>query len=378
MISTGPVKSKRIAALVPNILGHSPGQRVRIELWANALKSVGWEIEFLPFEDELLHEILYTEGNSVRKAGGIIRCYEKQLRVVLRRISADVIFIFREASLIGPAVLERLAARQKIPIIFDVDDPIFLPYKSPTNNWASLLKFSRKTHKIFRLSTHVIAINNLIGDYAAKFNPNVTVIPNCVDTDKFVPRGERQDSMGGPTKLVWIGSRSTMQNLREIEIPIRKLQSKNNTPLIVIGAGEADLDLEQLETRQWSAETEVADLQEGDIGLLPLNDLPWNDWKFFFKAIQYMAVGIPVVAQRTGSTSELIQNGLNGFLVETPDEWHSRLEYLTLQPEIRKQMGKAARQTAVESYSLKTQIPRILDLFERVGNTATENSNGRH
>ena len=360
-------KKKRIAAFVPNVLSFSPGQRVRIELWAEALKAAGWEIEFFPFEDDLLHEVLYSGGNSLKKVGGMIRCYKRQLQVVLEKFSADIIFIYREASLIGPAFLERLAARQNIPIVFDLDDPIFLPYKSPTNSWVSLLKFSRKTHKLFRLSAHIIAINKLIGDYATQFNPNVTIIPNCIDTDRFVP-GDRNGSAGSRTKLVWIGSVSTMQNLSEIAEPIRKLQAEHDAPLLVIGSGKANLDLPQLETRQWSAESEVRDLQEGDIGLLPLNDLPWNNWKFFFKAIQYMAVGIPVVARRMGSNSEVIKDGENGFLVETRDEWHDKLRSLILDPDTRARMGKAARQTVLENYSLKAQMPRLVNVFEGLYN----------
>lgn len=37
-------------------------------------------------------------------------------------------------------------------MIYDIDDPIFLPYKSPVNGWMSLLKLSRKTHSPFRMS----------------------------------------------------------------------------------------------------------------------------------------------------------------------------------------------------------------------------------
>lgn len=359
-------KKKKIAALVPNVLGFSPGQRVRIELWAKYLEQAGWEVEFYSFEDDELHEIFYKGGNALAKGKGLLRCYRKQLHVVLKKISADVIFIYREAALIGPALIERLAARQNIPIIFDIDDPIFLPYKSPVNGWASLLKFSKKTHNLFKLSARVIAINDLIGDYALQYNPNVTIIPNSIDTEKYQPLSSKDNPSDTSANLVWIGSHSTMPNLLAVSEPLKKIQSEYKCPLLIIGAGKSELRGVETEMIQWSAETEIKDLQRGDIGLLPLDDAPWNNWKFFFKAIQYMAVGIPVIARKIGSNSEVIQDGVNGFLVETDEEWYGRIKLLITNPQLRSEMGANARRTVLEKYSLSSQIPRIVEAFESV------------
>src|SRR5688572_8720308 len=146
---------KRIAALVPNILGVSPGQRVRIESWVSFLEQAGWAVDFYPFEDAGLHEILYESGNAMAKATRLLQCYRRQLALILEGPPCDVLFIYREAALIGPALLERLAKRLRVPIIYDLDDPVFVPYRSPMNGWFSLLKFPRKTYSLFRLSTHV-------------------------------------------------------------------------------------------------------------------------------------------------------------------------------------------------------------------------------
>ena len=87
-------------------------------------------------------------------------------RAFLSQVRCDVLFVYREAALIGPALLERLpAARHGVPLVYDVDDPVFLPYSSPTNHWFSLMKFPHKTHALFRLSDHVITINGSLADY---------------------------------------------------------------------------------------------------------------------------------------------------------------------------------------------------------------------
>ncbi|HMF55084.1 MAG TPA: glycosyltransferase [Pyrinomonadaceae bacterium] len=354
---------KRIAALVPNSLGVSPGQRVRIETWAPYLEQAGWTVDFYPFEDERLRSVLYRPGAMRAKVSLLLSCYLRQLRLVLQGPPCDLLFVFREAALFGPAILERLAGRLKVPIIYDLDDPVFVPYRSPINGWFSLLKFSRKTNTIFRLSDHVIAINNLIAGYAAKFNPSVSVMPNCVDIERYRPLPRAPDDS---LRLVWVGSHSTMRNLESIADPLRRLQAIHKAPLRVIGAGEVNLPGVDVEMRQWSAQTEVASLQDCDVGLVPLPDHPWHRWKFFYKTVQYMATGLPVVARRIGSNSEIIQDGVNGFLVESEDEWYERLLVLANDRELRQRMGEAARSTVVEHYSVQKQMPRLVEIFEQV------------
>ena len=354
---------KRIAALVPNILGVSPGQRVRIESWAQYLREAGWTVDFYPFEDAGLHEIIYSPGQAAGKAKRLLQCYLRQLRVVFQGPPCDILFIYREAALIGPAFLERLAKRLRVPIIYDLDDPVFIPYRSPMNGWFSLLKFPRKTNSLFRLSDRIIAINNLIAEHAARFNPAVSVIPNCVDIEKYQPKAKPLDA---PVRLVWIGSHSTMPNLETISEPLRRLQETDNVPLRVIGVGEVNLPGVQAEVRQWSAETEVAELQDCDVGLVPLTDLNWNLWKFFFKTVQYMATGLPVVARRMGSNVEIIEHGVNGFLVESEEEWYDCMRELVTNHDLRQRMGRAARERVVAQYSTQSQMPRMVSVFEQV------------
>ncbi len=361
-IRTAAGTSPRIAALVPNVLNFCPGQRVRIESWAQFLPQYGWDVQFYPFEDDQLHAALYSSGRHLAKMSGMLRCYLRQLQRVMAGPRADVLFIYREAALIGPAFIERLAKRWRVPIVMDIDDPIFLPYRSPTNGWFSLLKFHHKTYSLFRMSDHVIAINRLIGDHVARYQPAVTTIPNWVDTEHFRPGPDRS---GEAPRVVWIGSRSTMPNLAALREPIRRLQASHGTPLRVIGVGDVDLPGINVEFRPWSAATEVAELQQADIGLVPVPDAPWNEWKFFLKTIQYLAVGLPVVARRMGSNSEVIQDGVNGFVVETDDEWYDRLRLLVEDAEVRRRMGIAARQSALEHYSVDAQMPRVHGVFSR-------------
>lgn len=354
---------RRLAALVPNVPGVAPGQRTRIEFWAPRLVEHGWTVDLHPFEDARLHDFLYQPGRFASKAARMTYLYGRQLRRVMDLGGYDAVLVYREAALLGPAVLERLAVRHGLPMVYDLDDPTFLSYRSPTSGWMSVLKIPGKTGSLCRMADHVTTINGLIGEFASRHNPSVTVVPMFLDVDHFHPRPR---APGGSPRIVWMGSHTTMVNLGTILPALTRLQADRQVLLRTVGAGEVDLPGLQVETRQWSEATEVADLQDCDIGIVPLTDLAWNRWKFFFKTIQYMAVGLPVVARRLGSNVEIIEDGVNGFLAESQEQWYERLRTLVDDPDLRRRMGEAARATVVERYSADLHIPRVAAVLDSV------------
>jgi glycosyltransferase involved in cell wall biosynthesis len=356
----------RVAALVPNILGFTPGQRFRIESWACLLREAGWTVDFYPFEDARLHEVLYRPGHRVAKTRGLLSCYLRHLALIRRRPPCDLIFIYREAALVGPAVLERFAARMGVPIVYDIDDPVFLPYKSPTSGWFSLLKCPGKTRTLMRLSDRVIAINDALAGYARRLNRLVSVIPNFVDTERYRPAPRSATGSGATPRFVWMGSRSTIANLRLLAEPLQRLQGRCPAAVRIVGVGDVPLTGVQLEFRPWSVDTEVADLQDCDVGLAPIPDVPWNKWKFFLKVVQYMAVGLPVVASRVGSNAEVIEDGVNGFLAGSAEEWTDRLHRLATDEGLRRRMSAAARETAQRRFSVEALRGQVVSTFESV------------
>lgn len=352
---------RSIAALVPAVAGVSPGQRLRVELWARHLEDYGWKVDFYPFEDARLRGVLHQPASPFVKGSSFLRCYARQAANIRRLRPYDAIYVYREAALIGPALLERLAQRTGVPLVYDLDDPTFVRYRSPTNGWASLLKFPGKERSLFRMATRVITVNRLIGDFATRYNPAVTIIPMFLDVEHYRPP---ESQPPGPVRLVWSGSHSTMVNVQAIAPALRRLQEDCATPVRIVGEGSFELPGVQVELRQFEVKNEVTDLHGCHIGLVPLADIPWNRWKFFFKAVQYMATGLPVVAQRMGSNPEVVEDGVTGFLVDSQDEWYDRLRLLVTDPDLRVRMGAAARASAIERFSVQAQMPRVAAVFD--------------
>jgi glycosyltransferase involved in cell wall biosynthesis len=354
---------RRLAALVPNLAGVAPGQRARIESWTPLLREFGWQVDLYPFEDARLHEVIAQPGRVAAKARGLASCYLAQARRVAAMPPYDVVLVYREAALVGPALLERLVARRPAPMVFDLDDPTFVAYRSPTSGWFSLLKFPRKTNALFRMADAVIAGNRLIGEYASGFNTAVTVIPNAVDIDRYRPA----ETPGDGFRVVWTGSQSTAPHLAAIAPALARLQEDRpglevrvvcDVPVVLPGVG--------IDMRTFSPETQVADLQDCHVGLVPVADTPWNRWKSFFKTVQYMAVGLPVVGRRIGTNPDIIDDGVNGYLVDSQEDWYDRLQLLATDPERRAAMGAAARQTAVDNFSVGVQTARLAALLDHV------------
>jgi glycosyltransferase involved in cell wall biosynthesis len=354
----------KVLAIVPALYDTSPGQRFRIEQWEPILKKSGVEVTYAPFETPELREVLYRSGNALAKVAAVGRNIGRRRRELSSVGKFDLVYVFREAALLGPAWFERQIARSGVPMVFDFDDAVFVAYKSPSNGYLSYLKFPGKTATICRLSTHVMAGNQYLADYALKQNPNVTIIPTTIDTEKYLPIERLQESE--TVTVGWSGSFSTVQHLDTIRDVLQELAKTEKFKLRVIGTPEYELAGVEVEALQWRSETEIEDLQKIDIGLMPLPDEDWSRGKCGLKALQYMALGIPTICSPVGVNSTIIQDGENGFLANGKDEWVAKLKQLIHSADLRKRLGDKGREAVETGYSARSQAPRVLDIFESV------------
>jgi glycosyltransferase involved in cell wall biosynthesis len=358
----------RVLALVPAIYNTSPSQRYRLEQWEPLLRERGVEITYAPFEDEELHSLVYKPGNLLKKMGLVSRGFARRLSHVNKARNYDLVYIMREAALLGPPVFERLLHQQRTPVVFDFDDAIFVSYRSPSNGYLSYLKFASKTKTICRLSSHVMVGNAYLADYARQVNDNVTVIPTTIDTDRYQlpPREPRNESQNGPPVIGWTGSHSTVQHLDTLREALRELAKTEEFQLRVIGTPTYECPPLDVEVRMWHAETEVTDLDGIDVGVMPLPEDKWSKGKCGLKALQFMALGIPTICSPVGVNSQIIQDGVNGFLAKSKAEWIEKLTCLLRSPELRHRLGEAGRATVLENYSARTQAPRVYEVFKSV------------
>jgi len=354
----------RVLAIVPGIYDTSPGQRYRIEQWEPLLRERGVEIRYEPFECKELHSVVYRPGMLGWKAQLVARSVARRFEALKRVKDFDLVYIFREAALLGPPVFERMIHRSGVPVVFDFDDAIFVSYRSPSNGYLSYLKFANKTKTICRLASHVMVGNPYLADYARQVNENVTVIPTTIDTEKYPLLEVRKDA---DTPVIgWTGSFSTAQHLDTLRSTLQKLAATESFRLRVIGATDYSIEGVQVDTIRWTSEREVQDLDGIDIGIMPLPDDNWTKGKCGLKALQFMALGIPTVLSPIGVNKEIIQDNENGFLAANEGEWIEKLTRLLRSRELRERLGRAGRKTVEERYSAQTQAPRVYEIFKSV------------
>lgn len=351
----------RVLAVVPSIYDTSPGQRFRIEQWEPTLRENGVEITYAPFETAELRRVLYEPGNVAAKIQAVARNMNRRRSELSNLDGFDLVYVFREAALLGPPWFERKIAASGVPYVFDFDDAIFHAYKSPSNGYLSYLKFPGKTAEICRLATHVMAGNDYLAEYARAQNSGVTIIPTTIDTEKyfFIERPADPETI----TIGWSGSFSTVQHLDTIREILQELARRQKFRLRVIGTSEYDLPGVDVEAIPWRSVTEIKDLGEIDIGLMPLPDDNWSKGKCGLKALQYMALGIPTICSPVGVNSTIIKDGENGFLAATDSEWVEKIERLMKSAELRREIGIKGRHTVEREYSAKAIAPKVLEVF---------------
>jgi glycosyltransferase involved in cell wall biosynthesis len=167
--------------------------------------------------------------------------------------------------------------------------------------------------------------------FAGKFNSNVVVNPTTVDTVNWHNPDLHHSSTEKIESLVigWTGSHSTIKYLNEISPVLQRLEETFPYIQIMIIADQLpDLNLTSMVFVPWKKVSEVEDLMKIDIGIMPLPDNEWTKGKCGFKALQYMALGKPVVASDVGVNMQIIDNGVNGFLCSSKETWADTLTRL--------------------------------------------------
>jgi glycosyltransferase involved in cell wall biosynthesis len=345
------------------------GCRYRVMQYIPALEQAGFSVTVAPFFDAKFFDLVYKPGHYAAKFGAFVRQSLARLTLLMSRDAYDAFLIYREAYPFGPPLLETmLAAAGNRPLIYDFDDAVFLSNSSEANQFASALKHPQKVAGIIRRSSLVLAGNEYLADYARRHNSSVTILPTCVDTNVFVPRAATTPN--DPLVVGWIGTPTTAVYLKSLGPVLSRLASAHRFTLRVSGSGEPlAFDGVTTTNEPWSLDREVALFNTCDIGVYPLKDDEWAKGKCGFKAIQFMACGVPTVAAAVGVNREIIQDGVNGFLARTDAEWIEKIGRLLSDPQLRCRLGAAGRKTIEEKYSLAVNAPRLASMLREVVHT---------
>ncbi|HYX40743.1 MAG TPA: glycosyltransferase family 4 protein [Pyrinomonadaceae bacterium] len=340
--------------------------RYRVAQFITPLRERGIEVTLRPLLDGRTFASLYRRAEWPRTAAALAAAALRRVADIWHARKFDAVLVQREALLVGPPLVEWLTTRaQGRPLVLDLDDATYVRYISQSyGRLASALKWFGKTDELIRWASVVTCGNRFIAEYVRAQGARAIVIPTVVDTDLFRPADPP------PTRAVpvvgWIGTHSTYAYLETIFPVLQELARVFQFRLRVVGAGRERIELPgvEVENLPWRLEREVADFQSLDIGLYPLglnvgSPRAWLEGKSGFKAIQYMAVGTPFVVTPIGVCAEMGAVGQTHLTARTPAEWHATLERLLTDEGLRRTMGAAGRQHALDNYTLPVQADKL-------------------
>ena len=339
--------------------GHNAAStRQRFLQYGPRLEAAGFTLSHAPlFDDSYLEKINRGLRQNFWR---ITLAYAERLAFLIRHSDADIIWVQYELFPFMPALIERLAFMRGKPVIVDYDDAFFHNYDLHESKLVRKL-LGRKMAPLIRGAVSIVAGNQYLAKYVGRWNENVVIIPTVVDTDAYVP--QREGVVDRPVTIGWIGSPTTWTvYVRPYLELLQEICKVTGARLLVVGAGDsAQRDhFDGMILRSWVESREVSDIHEMDLGIMPLPDDPWARGKCGYKLIQYMACGLPVVASPVGVNTDIVDDGVNGFLARDLDEWRAALTRLINDANLRRTMGSAGRRRAVAAYSLEAQAPRLI------------------
>lgn len=356
----------KVTFVVPYPEGRAPGQRFRFEQWLRLLPAGAVDARILPLFSPAAYGRLYELGGTLRKAGQTAGALARRLLQIRDARDADVVFLYREAFPLGPALLERLLDA-KVPVVFDFDDAIFLGETSAANAMASRLKVPGKTAGIVASATVTTVGNEYLASYARRFSSRVEVLPTTIDVDVYRPQPREERDL---VRVGWSGSPTTSAHLRSMEGALRRLLDTFPIELVVMGDPAFRLaGAPRVTVVPWSSDREIAEVGAFDIGLMPLPDDDWSRGKCGFKALLYMALGVPPVVSPVGVNTEIVYDGENGLLASSEEEWVEAVGRLVQDAPLRGRLGAAGRCTVVDRYSGQRWAPRFLEVLQQAADS---------
>lgn len=328
-----------------------PSSRYRVYQLVPWLTKLGAECVVSPAIDDELYRSLYLDTGPRTSRRAAFQAVWQRRRIDLQRVGEFDAVVVQKG--IFPGLYsgwERKFATRK-PLVFDFDDAIWLPRVGGSRVLRALHR-ETAVQNVLRCAAAVIAGNDFLAEYAARFNRNVTVVPSSIVPEAHTP-------MANSNVVGWIGSRTTLPYLKPLKAVFETL---GITPRVIASGDPSQLGFD-VEFRPWRLETESEELSQIGIGIAPLPDTPWERGKCGVKLLQYMACGMPVVASPVGVNVNIVTHGVNGFLATQTEEWTTALRRLVADPNLRQQLGAAGRETVAKRFTVQRAAETIASVL---------------
>jgi len=309
----------------------------------------------------VLQYLPYLESKGIEPSVSLYPKGVGQLLRFFRKLPGyDVLFLQRKRLQPGLLGLLRRKARR---IVFDFDDAIMYHNSKAASPHSRTRR--RRFADIIKASDYVIAGNSFLEKQTAPFTNRVTVIPTPIDNTRYVVKdyGAKKEAVS----IGWIGDHGSIHYLERMRPVFEELGRKYpKVQLEIICDIFFDCDHMKVVKKMWSHDSEIEDLRNLDVGVMPLLDDPWSWGKCGLKILQYYGVGVPAVCTPVGVNRDVVQDSVNGFWAMTHEEWVRKLSILIEEAELRRTMGIRGYELVTKSFSLQACAPKLEQILREV------------
>lgn len=287
------------------------------------------------------------------------RKYSEKLDLFRKLKGFDIVYLQKKL----PAPIEaRLLRRCAGRLIFDFDDAIY--YRD--DSAASLISRSRylKFRYLAGNSDFLVAGNRILADYARQFNRNVAIIPSAVETRSIVLKDHNRPD--GPVVIGWIGGGGNLRHLETISDVLARLAERYRFQLNIVSNAGMEIRGVQTKAVPWTLAGQSEEVARFDIGVMPLPVNKWTEGKCGYKALQYMAAGVPPVVSDVGVNCEIVGDGREGLVVSGEKGFYDALATLITDKDLRRKLGNNAHRKVEQAFSVRVVGKKLADILKAI------------
>lgn len=280
----------------------------------------------------------------------------EKLKILKKAREFDTIYLQKKLPTPYETILYRKNARK---LVFDFDDAIY--YKDDSHKSFESKTRYLKFKYLLQNVDYVVAGNRILADYAGKFHKNVVVIPSAVET-RNIPVKD-YSNITDKTVIGWVGGKGNLRHLEMLLPVLQRLSKDYKIQLNIVSNDTISAPGVDICSIPWSLETQEKEIALFDIGIMPLPNNKWTEGKCGYKALQYMAAAVPPVCSDVGINREIVENGKEGFVVTSQEDFYKSLCDLITNKGLRKEMGCNARVKAEKQFSIHVVAKKLADFL---------------
>ena len=344
-----------------------PSSRYRSFQYKSFLES-HFKIEYYPlFSDDYIQNLYANKKTNYYQ---IAIAYLSRIIQVIKHLGTNKLVVI-EYELLPylPPILEYLLFRTKVKFVLDYDDAIFHNYDLHTNKLVRNL-FKNKITSIVSHAKLIITGSPYLSNYLIKFNSKIVEIPTSINYANYISKFQLNTNKDYIT-IGWIGSKSTSVNIVNMLEVITRTYSLNPKIIFKFMGFDSNLkfqlDFPNVQFYNWSPKEEFIFLSDIDLGIMPLEDNPFNRGKCGFKLIQYMAMGKPTLSSPLEANVKINRDNNNLFATGI-DEWVDCVSKFSSNLSFYREVGLKNQKIVEKYYSVEANSIHYINIFNQLFN----------